>query len=333
MIEIKSPMFLSSFVGTYDNILPKKACTKLIKIFEKSKFVQEQTAGNMVKDSSIRRGTEIFLANDEMKDILIKASFITLDKYIGLTKTTSRFISHHTENCRFEEFRIRKYGKNEGYFKEHCDIVGREGMSRLFVIMFYLNDVMEGGETEFTELGLLSHSEGVYSYFTQTLCFLMKQRFLYQIQNIRHRLTSTIHNLIVINTLMSNHKTGITMNNEEEKTELEELVSKEVRRKMARNMAKIAKKSSTKLKKARAALKIASPEKLKAKAHKKAKNFFVTKITGGKAWADLSDAEKINIEKKLVKKKAAIDKLAKKLLKQVKKDDLLKVKTNRAKES
>jgi N-methylhydantoinase B/oxoprolinase/acetone carboxylase alpha subunit len=112
--------------------------------------------------------------------------------------------------------------------------------------------------------------------------------------------------------------------------ELDELVSKEVRRKMARNMAKLAKKSSTKIKKERSAKKIASPEKIKSKAHKKAKNFFVNKLTGGKAWSTLSDQEKMAIEKKLAKKKAVIDKLAKKLAKQVKKDDRIKVKAKRA---
>ena len=113
-------------------------------------------------------------------------------------------------------------------------------------------------------------------------------------------------------------------------SELEEVVSKETRKKMARNMAKLAKKSSTKLKKARSALKIASPDKIKFKAHKKAKTIFVNKLIGNKTWSDLSDQEKSQIEKKLIKKKSAISKLSKKLIKQVKKQELIKVKTNRA---
>jgi len=111
--------------------------------------------------------------------------------------------------------------------------------------------------------------------------------------------------------------------------DVEEVVSKETRKKMARNMAKIAKKSSTKLKKARAAMKVATPEKIQAKAAKKAKDVMVGKLIGDKKWADLSDAEKTQIEKKLAKKKGAIAKLAKKLAKQVKKDELAKVKKNR----
>jgi large subunit ribosomal protein L31e len=72
------------------------------------------------------------------------------------------------------------------------------------------------------------------------------------------------------------------------------------------------------------------PEKIKSKAHKKAKEVFANKLIGDKSWSDLSDQEKIQIEKKLAKKKGAIEKLAKKLAKQVKKDELAKVKKNRA---
>ena len=114
-------------------------------------------------------------------------------------------------------------------------------------------------------------------------------------------------------------------------SELDEVISRETRRKMSRNMAKLAKKSSTKLQKARSALKIASPEKIKSKAHKKAKEVFANKLIGGKSWNDLSDQEKSNIEKKLVKKKSAIEKLSKKLMKAVKKQELARVKANREK--
>lgn len=71
----------------------------------------------------------------------------------------------------------------------------------------------------------------------------------------------------------------------------------------------------------RAARKKADPEKLKNRARKKARKFFQDRILkqSGKNFADLSPAEKSRIEKMLDKKKAAIEKLAKKLLPKVKK--------------
>ena len=50
----------------------------------------------------------------------------------------------------FEEYRIKKY-ENNGYdrFKDHVDVFDHESARRFLVGFLYLNDVEEGGETEF----------------------------------------------------------------------------------------------------------------------------------------------------------------------------------------
>lgn len=75
-----------------------------------------------------------------------------------------------------------------------------------------------------------------------------------------------------------------------------------------KNKAKIA------LGKKKAAKKIASPEQLQKRADKAARNILIKKITKDKDKSDLSFAQRSNIEKQLDKKKAAIKKIAKKLL-------------------
>lgn len=75
-----------------------------------------------------------------------------------------------------------------------------------------------------------------------------------------------------------------------------------------KNKAKIA------LGKKKAAKKIASPEQLQKRADKAARDILVKKITKDKDKSDLSFAQRANIEKQLEKKKAAIKKIAKKLL-------------------
>jgi hypothetical protein len=62
-----------------------------------------------------------------------------------------------------------------------------------------------------------------------------------------------------------------------------------------------------------------SPEKLKKKAQKKARDLIAKKMLKGKSKADLSQSGKENLEKKLDKKKALIKKVGKKLLSKVKK--------------
>ena len=78
--------------------------------------------------------------------------------------------------------------------------------------------------------------------------------------------------------------------------------------------------------KERAAKKVASPEQLKTRAMNQARNMFIKKILGpGKTKADLSLSDRAQLEKRLDKKKAAIAKLAKKLLPKIKADDRAKV--------
>jgi len=88
-----------------------------------------------------------------------------------------------------------------------------------------------------------------------------------------------------------------------------------------KNKAKIA------LGKKKAAKKLASPEKLKQRAEKQAREILIKKLLKNKSKNDLSFAGRQSIEKKLDKKKAAIKKIAKKLLPQVKAKDRAKLKS------
>ena len=77
----------------------------------------------------------------------------------------------------------------------------------------------------------------------------------------------------------------------------------------------------------KAAKKLASPEKLKARATKAARTLLMNKILKNKDKADLSFSSRAELEKKLAKKKGAINKIAKKLLPRIKKADREKLKT------
>lgn len=51
-------------------------------------------------------------------------------------------------------YSIRVYKKNEGYFKPHIDQDAGGNVTRIFAIIMYLNDVVDGGETEFPHYDL-----------------------------------------------------------------------------------------------------------------------------------------------------------------------------------
>ena len=111
----------------------------------------------------------------------------------------------------------------------------------------------------------------------------------------------------------------------EESVDFSEAMSLQHRMKMKaafrKNKAKIA------LGKKKAAKKLASPEKLKAKATKAARELLIKKILKNKKKSDLSFSARAGIEKKLANKKGAIAKIAKKLLPGIKKKDRAKLKS------
>ena len=96
-----------------------------------------------------------------------------------------------------------------------------------------------------------------------------------------------------------------------------EVMSKAARMKMSRKMKQKAKQIARK--KAISLKRKASPEKLKLRSVKKARDILTKKILKDKSKSDLSIAGRETLEKRLAKKKAVIQKIAKKLMSKIKK--------------
>ncbi len=111
--------------------------------------------------------------------------------------------------------------------------------------------------------------------------------------------------------------------------DVDEALTMAQRLKMKATMKK--NKGKIKLGRKRAAKKLASPEKLKGKSMKKARDILTKKLLKGKSKNDLSFAGRQSLEKKLDKKKAVIKKIAKKMLPAVKKADKAKLQKNKKK--
>ena len=92
------------------------------------------------------------------------------------------------------------------------------------------------------------------------------------------------------------------------------------RRKMARRMKILAKKSSVKAKKARMRLRRRNPEALQAAAKRQAKMMVIKRTLGPDVnYKELPMQKRIQIDQKIVaKKRAVIDKISKKILRKLK---------------
>jgi hypothetical protein len=92
-------------------------------------------------------------------------------------------------------------------------------------------------------------------------------------------------------------------------------------------------KAKIMLGKKKAAKKLASPDQLKKRAEKQAKNLIIKKILKNKTKADLGFAQRASLEKQVAKKQGAIKKIAKKLFPSVKQADRDKLKKQKAEQS
>lgn len=177
----------TQFVRVIDNALSADLCQQIISIFEDSPNVQAGKTGGGL-DTTKKKSRDISIQrNQEFKPILDSVLKTTSDKLIdyltdyyfaligpiGLTMrhpVTGQAISLTAENFdevglpqianlvkymfRLGEINAQKYDVGEGgYPYWHSEIYPQqnstEALHRNLLFMFYLNDVEEGGETEF----------------------------------------------------------------------------------------------------------------------------------------------------------------------------------------
>jgi len=144
-------------IFTIDNFLTDKECDLFIKhCSEKMERAQIGTGDNS-KVSGIRTGSVYFL------------KYLEEPEFFDIFKKVSMILNKPGRN--FDQFfQVIHYFPNEEY-KVHVDPSGdrnkNEGIQhRKFTTLLYLNNVEEGGETEFPKLGLkVSPKKGRLIYF------------------------------------------------------------------------------------------------------------------------------------------------------------------------
>ena len=114
-----------------------------------------------------------------------------------------------------------------------------------------------------------------------------------------------------------------------EKEDVDEALTTQQRMKraqiMKRNAKKIAKKKKIKERRMK------TPEELKVKARKQARLIVFKKISKGRTPSELGRGERASVEKKVDKKKAAIGKIAKKILPKIKRAEKERIELLRGK--
>ena len=133
----------NDFIGVYENAFPKELCEEIINFSFPLEKRPEREGGDLIKKDL---GSDIIFFNLELtkkiESFLVETIFPLYGSKYGIFKAIGPY--------HINGFKLQKTAPTEGYHVWHCENSGWENnMNRLGAYTIYLNDVKEGGETEF----------------------------------------------------------------------------------------------------------------------------------------------------------------------------------------
>jgi len=135
------------YIRVYDNILSEEQCLHYISLINKG----ERKAGKHVgidgvpiADPKVKLSEDITLCQvyPEELETLMRITAGVIDKY-------EQDVGTHIPVYQTEQFRGRVYRENAGHYRAHIDVAKPLTYGRMITIIYYLNDIEEGGELYF----------------------------------------------------------------------------------------------------------------------------------------------------------------------------------------
>jgi hypothetical protein len=146
---------INNFIGVYDGYITREECNKAIKLFEDQdklkktvNRIRAEAASPLKKQDQqyFMNGRNLDIWRTDLKSMLVnfEIAWKHYERNTGITDAFSLDTLHYTS------LKIQKTFRSEGYHVWHLDHgKGFDNECRAAVFAIYLNDVEEGGETEF----------------------------------------------------------------------------------------------------------------------------------------------------------------------------------------
>ena len=182
---------MEKYIKTYPKIFSKQECDGFIDYFEL------QDKNNNLTHTELeghRHFDEINLNNFPKETYETQLAIYDRFKYVLQQYKEETGLHEHAwpENFRFEEIRLKRYAVDRGNFLDHVDVGSLDSAMRFLVLFVYLNNVEEGGETEFPDLDLTISPEcGTMLLFPSTWTYLHRGNT--PISNDKYILGSYLH--------------------------------------------------------------------------------------------------------------------------------------------
>jgi len=152
-------MEINNFIGVYEKELEKKVCQNLIKHFGDLKSMPGVREDSGENKNTRRKDEACFFDEIALKNRGYQNAAEDVQK---LNERLQKCFEEYTLNYGISEMgrvssmvvKIHHVKKHEGYHAFHPEVGGLESSDRCLVWLCYLNDVEEGGETEFLYQGV-----------------------------------------------------------------------------------------------------------------------------------------------------------------------------------
>ena len=148
---------IKDFIGIYDGYIPDEACDQAIELFKKyqefnkvfSRFTSEGTSQDLKSDKQLFCSPDI-LTDQEFNVNKLKLLMVNFDMALRHYYTETNIKKYTAEDITTDHVKIQKTMPSQGYHVWHVEHnPGREMEKRVLAYTIYLNNVEEGGETEF----------------------------------------------------------------------------------------------------------------------------------------------------------------------------------------
>ena len=146
---------INNFIGVYDNYITDFECKRAISLFEQqTKFNRTINRQTSEKASVLDKVDQQYFCSIETIDVWhteLKSLIANFDQaYRHYDKMTGVIKSFGQDEFFYTSLKIQKTLPGEGYHIWHLEhSAGFQNEPRALVFSIYLNDVEEGGETEF----------------------------------------------------------------------------------------------------------------------------------------------------------------------------------------
>ena len=145
-----------NFIGVY-NIENNVLCENIINFFEENKNLHMQGAVGHGVDEKFKKSTDITVYPYNLKEekyFLFKEYLNSLNDCYQNYRETYPFLKKFIKKVDLGYFNIQKYLPGGHFAELHSERTSLQNLHRLFAWMTYLNDVDDGGTTDFDYFGI-----------------------------------------------------------------------------------------------------------------------------------------------------------------------------------